>query len=139
MPGEGVEDLFGGLGPEERLGVLVPVLDPRSDAGLQVLHVLCAPRRIFWSARKPNGGRPGRGSSTRPSSRCARNRSRHLLTVSAATRNSRATTPIGGTSAPAHASTIRARRASAWADDVRRVYWRRTPVQKQEWLISPNY
>jgi len=68
------------------------------------------------------GGRPGRGPSTRPSSRCARNRRRHLRTVSAATRNSRATTTTGGTSGPAHASTIRARRASAWADDARRVH-----------------
>ncbi len=68
------------------------------------------------------GGRPGRGSSTSPSSRSAKNRRRHLRTVSAATRNSRATATIGGTSGPAHASTIRARRASAWADDDRRVH-----------------
>jgi hypothetical protein len=40
--------------------------------------------------------------------------------VSAATRRSRATTTIGGTSGPAHASTIRARNATACADVARR-------------------
>ncbi|MFF0291486.1 hypothetical protein [Streptomyces sp. NPDC005262] len=41
--GEGVEDLLGGLGPDERLGVFVPVLDPCPDIGFQSLDVLvCA-------------------------------------------------------------------------------------------------
>src|SRR5215218_2276438 len=68
------------------------------------------------------GGRPGLGSSARPSSRSARKRRRHLRTVSAVTPRSRATATIGGTSGPAHASTIRARKASAWADVARRVH-----------------
>ncbi|MFE5375464.1 hypothetical protein [Streptomyces mirabilis] len=42
--------------------------------------------------------------------------------MSALTRRSRATAPIGGTSGPAQASTIRARRARAWADVARRVH-----------------
>ena len=42
--------------------------------------------------------------------------------MSAATRRSRATATTGGTSGPAHANTIRARKANAWADVARRVH-----------------
>ncbi len=42
--------------------------------------------------------------------------------MSAVTRRSLATATIAGTSGPAHASTIRARRASAWAEVARRVH-----------------
>ena len=34
--GEGVQDLVGGLGPDERLGVPVPLVDPLTDIGLQL-------------------------------------------------------------------------------------------------------
>jgi hypothetical protein len=45
--GEGVEDLFGGLGPDERLGVFVPVFDPGSDVGFEGMDVLvCEPLRV---------------------------------------------------------------------------------------------
>jgi hypothetical protein len=41
--GEGVEDFLGCLGPDERLGVFVPVLDPLADVGFEDLDVLvCA-------------------------------------------------------------------------------------------------
>jgi hypothetical protein len=33
--GDGVEDFFGGLGPDELLGVFVPVFDPGPDVGFQ--------------------------------------------------------------------------------------------------------
>jgi len=33
--GDGVEDLVGGFGPDER-GILVAVLDPRSDVGVEL-------------------------------------------------------------------------------------------------------
>ena len=33
---DGVEDLVGGLGPHERLGVLVPFVDPAADVAFQV-------------------------------------------------------------------------------------------------------
>ena len=33
--GEGFEDLVGGLGPHERLGVLVPFAGPLADAGFE--------------------------------------------------------------------------------------------------------
>ncbi|MFE7811777.1 hypothetical protein ACFU5P_07320 [Streptomyces sp. NPDC057433] len=70
-----------------------------------------------------DGGRPARpGLANEAVRRSARNRRRHLRTVSAATRGSRATATTGGTSGPAHAGTIRARRASARADVARRVH-----------------
>jgi hypothetical protein len=59
-----------------------------------------------------DGGRPGRGSSHSPSSRCAANRRRHLLTVIGSTRRSAATCLFEAP--PAQASTILARNASAW-------------------------
>jgi hypothetical protein len=37
ISGEGVEDLVGGLLPHERLGVVVPGLDPGSDVGFEGL------------------------------------------------------------------------------------------------------
>jgi hypothetical protein len=58
-------------------------------------------------------GAPGRGSSASPSSRLARNRDRHLVTVPRAT-PSRAATAISGPPS-AQASTIRARNASPCA------------------------
>jgi hypothetical protein len=64
------------------------------------------------------GGRPGRGSSSRPSSRSATNRRRHLPTVASVTRNSPATSLFDSPSA--HRSTIRDRSASACADFARR-------------------
>ena len=51
--GEGIEDLFGGLGPDEGLGVLDPVFDPCAHVGREGLHVfVCAAADL--SARKPN-------------------------------------------------------------------------------------
>jgi hypothetical protein len=58
-----------------------------------------------------DGGRPGRGSSTRPSRRLARNRRRHRATVFSVTRSSAATFLLSLPSA--QASTILARSASA--------------------------
>jgi hypothetical protein len=40
ISGEGFEDLLGGLGPDERPWVLVPVGNPRADVGLQGLDTL---------------------------------------------------------------------------------------------------
>jgi len=37
---EGFEDLVGGLGPDERAGVLVPDLDPGADVGFKGRYVL---------------------------------------------------------------------------------------------------
>jgi hypothetical protein len=34
--GEGFQDLVGGLSPHERLRVLVPLVDPLADVGLEV-------------------------------------------------------------------------------------------------------
>ena len=34
--GKGFEDLVGGLGPDERLGILVPLVDPLADVGLEL-------------------------------------------------------------------------------------------------------
>src|SRR5215208_4334856 len=65
-----------------------------------------------------DGGRPGRGSSTSPSSRRCTNRPRHLPTVAGCTPNSAATCLFGVPSA--HASTILQRWASAWDDFARR-------------------
>jgi hypothetical protein len=58
-------------------------------------------------------GTPGRGSSWRPSSRCATKRARHLHTVCGVTPSFLATTWLG--SPAAQASTMRARNAKAWA------------------------
>jgi len=35
ISGEGAKDLIGGLGPHERLGVVVPGLDPGADVSLE--------------------------------------------------------------------------------------------------------
>jgi hypothetical protein len=61
------------------------------------------------------GGRPGRGSSTRPSSRDCTNRRRHLFTVLDATPRSAATVVFSALGS-AHASTIRERNANACDD-----------------------
>jgi hypothetical protein len=66
-----------------------------------------------------DGGRPGRGSSTKPSTRDWTNRRRHLLTVFGATLRSAATCLFVAPGA-AHASTIRDRSARACADFARR-------------------
>src|SRR5438552_438050 len=58
-------------------------------------------------------GAPGRGSSSRPSSRLARNRLRHFPTVCFVNRRCRATRVF--VSSAAHARITRARCASAWA------------------------
>ena len=58
-------------------------------------------------------GRPGRGSSDRPSSRWRTNRPRHLVTVWGQIPSCSATALFVAPSA--QASTIRARKASAWA------------------------
>ena len=64
------------------------------------------------------GGRPGRGSSTKPSSRSATNRARHLPTVAGEHRRSPATCLLSAPSA--HANTMRERNANACADFARR-------------------
>jgi hypothetical protein len=56
-------------------------------------------------------GRPGRGSSTKPSSRSAMNRRRHLPTVASLTRSCAATALLDEPSA--HANTILDRNANA--------------------------
>ena len=66
---------------------------------------------------RTDGGRPGRGSSVSPSSRCAVNRPRHRATVCSLTRSSAATCLFCLPSA--QASTILARKASACADVAR--------------------
>ena len=65
-------------------------------------------------------GGPGRGSSVSPSSRCAANRPRHLLTVAGSTRSSAAACLFVAPSA--QASTILARSASAWPVLARRTH-----------------
>jgi len=67
-----------------------------------------------------DGGRPGRGSSTNPSTRSATNRPRHFPTVAGVTRRSSATSLFDKPSA--HASTIRDRNANACADFARRAH-----------------
>ena len=67
-----------------------------------------------------DGGRPGRGSSTSPSSRFAANLPRHLLTVAGSTRRSAAACLFDAPSA--QASTILARSASAWLVFARRAH-----------------
>ena len=67
-----------------------------------------------------DGGRPGRGSSSSPSHRRARNRLRHLLTVAGSIRRSAAACLFEAPSA--HASTILARSASAWLLLARRAH-----------------
>ena len=42
---DGVEDLLGGLGPDVRAGVLVPVVDPVADVGVELADGCGAPRR----------------------------------------------------------------------------------------------
>lgn len=66
--GEGVEDFLGGLGPDERRGVLVPVLDPAADVGFECLDVLVcasADQLVGQKAEPPldlvDPGRAGRG------------------------------------------------------------------------------
>jgi hypothetical protein len=68
------------------------------------------------------GGRPGRWSSDRPSSRNATNRARHLPTVAAATPSRAATCLLSKPSA--QPSTIRERSANACADVRRRAHRR---------------
>ena len=62
----------------------------------------------------------GRSSSVSPSSRCAANRARHLLTVAGSTRRSAAACLFVAPSA--HASTILARSARACALLARRAH-----------------
>ena len=69
---------------------------------------------------RTDGGRPGRGSSHSPSSRCAANLPRHLPTVAGSTRRSAAACLFDAPSA--HASTILARSASAWLVLARRAH-----------------
>ena len=67
-----------------------------------------------------DAGRPGRGSSTNPSSRDSTNRRRHLPTVGCDTRSRAATSLLDRPSA--QANTIRDRNASACADLRRRAH-----------------
>ena len=69
---------------------------------------------------RTDGGRPGRGSSCRPSHRCAANLLRHLLTVFSSARRSAAACLFVAPSA--QASTILARSASAWLVLARRAH-----------------
>ena len=66
-----------------------------------------------------DGGRPGLGSSTKPSSRIRANRPRHLFTVLRATPRSAATWALG-TPGSVQANTIRDRNARACDDLARR-------------------
>ena len=70
-----------------------------------------------WS-RVTDGGRPGRSSSASPSSRLAKNRRRHLPTVSSWVPSLAATSRLASPSA--HASTIFDRNARACDDFARR-------------------
>lgn len=67
-----------------------------------------------------DGGRPGRGSSCSPSSRCRMNRPRHRATVCSVVRSSAATRLPSLPSA--QASTILARSASTWDVFARRAH-----------------
>ena len=75
---------------------------------------------LFHLVQQDRRRRPGRGSSTSPSSRCAANLPRHLLTVAGSTRSSAAACLFVTPSA--HASTILARSASAWLVFARRAH-----------------
>ena len=77
-----------------------------------------------------DGGRPGRGSSSRPSRRLAMNRRRHLATVCSITRKSAATCLLVAPDA-AQPKTIRARNATACEDFARR-------DQRCSWSRSPS-
>ena len=54
ISGEGFEDLFGGLGPDERSWIVVPVGDPGAVSASRACTEWWALRRIFWSVRYPN-------------------------------------------------------------------------------------
>ena len=49
-----VEDLFGGLGPHEGVGAVVPVVDEGADLGLRSLTEVKTPRRMAWRSMMPN-------------------------------------------------------------------------------------
>jgi hypothetical protein len=100
----------------DRVDQCVSCPGPRSSSVLVMTSPTCS-SVIFRGA-------PGRGSSARPSNRAARNRPRHLRTVSREIRRSAA---VAETDAPsAQASTTRDRSASAWAVLRRRAHACRT-------------
>lgn len=74
--------------------------------------------RSTWASDTVRG-RPGRGSSSKPSTRSTRNRDRHVMTVGRDAPTSRATSLLDKPSA--HAKTIRARNANACAVERLRV------------------
>jgi hypothetical protein len=71
-----------------------------AGGGSNVAAMIAASSMVF--------GRPGRGSSSSPASPCARNRSRHLITVGRVEPTAAATELVPAPGC-AHASTIRAR------------------------------
>ena len=75
-------------------------------------RLACERMTLSTSASPIVRGAPGRGSSSNPSSRCARNRRRHLPTVGSVISSTAATCLF---ERPSAASTMRARRARAWA------------------------
>jgi hypothetical protein len=72
-------------------------------------------------SRRIDGGRPGRGSSTKPSKRLSMKRRRHLATVCSITRRSAAT--CLSVAPDAQPTMIRARTANACADFASRCSW----------------
>lgn len=75
------------------------LVDLRRAARLRPVRQPADPLRCV--AFLPANHRPGRGSSASPSSRCARNRRRHLVTVPGVTRSSAATCVFGAPRAQA--------------------------------------
>jgi hypothetical protein len=96
----------------DRVDQCVSCPGPRSSRVLAITSSTCASVTVR--------GAPGRGSSCSPSSRAARNRARHLVTVGRDTPSATATFLFGVPSA--HASTIRDRIASACAVFRRRAH-----------------
>jgi hypothetical protein len=87
--------------------------------------------RSTWSSAMVRG-RPGRGSSARPSSRSRTNRPRHLATVWGQMPSCSATATL--VLPLAQASTIRARKATAWALVRRRA--QRSRVCRSSWVST---
>jgi hypothetical protein len=80
-----------------------------------VSNVVVITRSTSASASAIVRGRPGRGSSSRPSNRSTANRLRHFVTVCRAIWSCYAITVFDSPAASAHASTIRDRNANACA------------------------
>ncbi len=146
------EDFVGGFRPDEGFADGIGRLDVGDDRGREPGDVRkrTAPQRLGFqsSVRTITAstcasvivrGAPGRGSSYKPSIRCARNRWRHLQTVVCDRCSRRATTVLSWRAA--HANTMRARRAGPAAVRDRRASdsnrWRSSSVRMTAGLGRP--